>query len=156
NVVPFTVPPLRERKNDIPLLIDSFLEAFCRREGRERKLVLPEAVELLKAYDWPGNVRELKNIIERLVIMTPGLAITSDQLPGYFAAEGLREASGHRLGSPLEFSTLREAREEFEKEFIVQKLEEHDWNISKTAESIELERSNLHRKIKTYGIDLKK
>ena len=156
NVVPFTVPPLRERKEDIPRLVDHFLDLFCRREGRERKLVLPEAVARLAEYDWPGNVRELKNIIERLVIMTPGGTIGVGQLPDYLAGEGGREAGGLRLAGPIEHSTLREAREEFEKEFIIQKLEEHDWNISKTAEAIELERSNLHRKIKSYGIDLKK
>ncbi|HEY6838929.1 MAG TPA: sigma-54 dependent transcriptional regulator [Geobacteraceae bacterium] len=156
NVVPFTVPSLRERKEDIPLLVDHFLDLFCRREGRERKIVLPEAVARLKDYDWPGNVRELKNIIERLVIMTPGGTIGAEQLPDYLAAEGGRESAGLRLAGPIEHNTLREAREEFEKEFIIQKLEENDWNISKTAEAIELERSNLHRKIKSYGIDLKK
>jgi two-component system, NtrC family, nitrogen regulation response regulator NtrX len=156
NVVPFTVPPLRQRKEDIPLLIDSFLDVFSRREGRERKLIVPEAVACLTEYDWPGNVRELKNIIERLVIMTPGRTITADQLPDYLRGDGGRDGSGHRAGGALDISTLREAREEFEKEFIIQKLEEHDWNISKTAEAIELERSNLHRKIKSYGIDMKK
>ncbi|ABQ27492.1 sigma-54-dependent transcriptional regulator [Geotalea uraniireducens] len=157
NVVPFKVPSLRERSDDIPLLIEHFLDTFCQREGRERKMFMPEAVELMKRYDWPGNVRELKNIIERLVIMTPGRTITVNQIPDYIGAgEATREMGGSKPGSALELSSLREAREEFEKEFIIQKLEEHDWNISKTAESIELERSNLHRKIKSYGIDLKK
>jgi two-component system nitrogen regulation response regulator NtrX len=156
NVVPFTVPPLRERKDDIPCLIDHFLELFCRREGRERKFMVPEAVAALREYEWPGNVRELKNIIERLVIMTPGRTIAIGQLPDYLSGDGRRDPGGGRPGQRLEPHTLREAREEFEKEFILQKLEEHDWNISKTAEAIELERSNLHRKIKSYGIDLKK
>jgi len=157
NVVPFTVPPLRERKDDIPLLIGHFLELFCRREGRERKVMVPEAVELLKNYEWPGNVRELKNIIERLVIMTPGGTIAVNHIPGNISAgETPREMVVGKTGIIPEYSTLREAREEFEKEFIIQKLEENDWNISKTAEAIELERSNLHRKIKSYRIDLKK
>ena len=157
NVVPFMVPSLRERTDDIPLLIEHFLDTFCKREGRERKLFVPEAVELMKHYDWPGNVRELKNIIERLVIMTPGRTITVNQIPDYIGAgDTSREPGGAKTGGALELSSLREAREEFEKEFIIQKLEEHDWNISKTAEAIELERSNLHRKIKSYGIDLKK
>ncbi|GAB7026707.1 sigma-54-dependent transcriptional regulator [Geotalea toluenoxydans] len=155
NVVPFHVPPLRERQDDIPLLVEHFLDNFCRREGRDRKTVVPEAVELMKRYEWPGNVRELKNIIERLVIMTPGRTISAAQVPSYIGAqEGPRD--GAKQGSALELSSLREAREEFEKEFIIQKLEENDWNISKTAEAIELERSNLHRKIKSYGIDMKK
>jgi two-component system nitrogen regulation response regulator NtrX len=157
NVVPFKVPPLRERKEDISLLIDYFLDLFCKREGRERKLMVPEAVTQMMEYDWPGNVRELKNIIERLVIMTPGRTISVNHVPDYIvSAEASRVAGASKLDSVLEISSLREAREEFEKEFILQKLEENNWNISKTAEAIELERSNLHRKIKSYGIDLKK
>jgi two-component system, NtrC family, nitrogen regulation response regulator NtrX len=157
NVVPFKVPALRERRDDVPLLAGYFLDAFCRREGRELKLIVPEAMEAMQRYDWPGNVRELKNIVERLVIMTPGGTITKNHLPDYFGVEvNGREAGGGRLDSVLELSSLREAREEFEKEFIIQKLEEHDWNVSRTAEAIELERSNLHRKIKSYGIDMKK
>jgi two-component system nitrogen regulation response regulator NtrX len=156
NVVPFTVPPLRERKDDIPLFVEHFLEEFCRQEGRERKVMEPAALELMKNYDWPGNVRELKNIIERIVIMAPGRTVTVAHIPEYIACgESSRGSSGPRPEG-AEKSSLREAREEFEKEFIIQKLEEHDWNISKTAEAIELERSNLHRKIKSYGIDLKK
>ncbi|HEY5973668.1 MAG TPA: sigma-54 dependent transcriptional regulator [Geobacteraceae bacterium] len=157
NVIPLHTPPLRDRKEDIPLLVDHFLDLFCRREGRERKLVVPEAMELLQGYDWPGNVRELKNIIERLVIMAPGRSIDQNQLPDSISGlDRQRELGGGRLEGMLEINSLREAREEFEKEFLVQKLEENDWNISKTAEAIELERSNLHRKIKSYGIDLKK
>jgi two-component system nitrogen regulation response regulator NtrX len=157
NVVPFKVPPLRERRDDIPLLTGHFLDAFCRREGRELKLIVPEAMEAMQRYDWPGNVRELKNIVERLVIMTAGGTVTPNHLPEYFSAEaGAREAGGGKLDSVLELSSLREAREEFEREFIIQKLEENDWNVSRTADAIELERSNLHRKIKSYGIDMKK
>ncbi len=156
NVVPFKVPPLRERREDIPLLAGYFLEAFCDQEGRERKRIVPEAMDALKRYDWPGNVRELKNIVERLVIMTPGGTITLNHLPDYLNSAAEREAGAGKLDSVLELSSLREAREEFEREFIIQKLEENDWNVSKTAEAIELERSNLHRKIKSYGIDMKK
>lgn len=157
NVVPFIVPPLRERPDDIPLLIDHFLNIFSKREGRERKVMLPDAVELMQAYDWPGNVRELKNIVERLVIMTQGKSINPNHMPEYIGDSGAAKDGGaSRLDSVLEINSLREAREEFEKEFIIQKLEENQWNISKTAEAIELERSNLHRKIKSYGIDMKK
>jgi two-component system nitrogen regulation response regulator NtrX len=121
------------------------------------KFFSPEAMELMKDYDWPGNVRELKNIVERLVIMTPGTRIDIADLPGHMTAiENGRESIPQRLDNVLECSTLREAREEFEKEFILQKLEENNWNVSKTAEIIELERSNLYRKMKSYGIDLKK
>jgi two-component system nitrogen regulation response regulator NtrX len=156
NVVPFEVPPLRSRTEDIPLLIDHFIARFCLKEGREQKVILPEAVELMKGYEWPGNVRELKNIVERLVIMTPGRTISVQQLPDYLRKELLRESTGSRLDGMLGLNSLREAREEFEKEFILQKLEELGWNVSKTAEAIELERSNLHRKIRSYGIDMKK
>ncbi|HJV34061.1 sigma-54 dependent transcriptional regulator [Geomonas sp.] len=157
NVVPFKVPPLRERRDDIPLLAQHFVELFCRREGRDLKRIVPEAMEALQRYEWPGNVRELKNIVERLIIMTPGGTITLNHLPDYIGANaGSREATAGKLDSVLELSSLREAREEFEREFILQKLEEHDWNVSRTAEAIELERSNLHRKIKSYGIDIKK
>ncbi|MBI1920928.1 MAG: sigma-54-dependent Fis family transcriptional regulator [Geobacter sp.] len=157
NVVPFLVPPLRERRDDILQLIDHFLEIFCQREGKGTKVMAPEALQVLKSYDWPGNVRELRNVVERLVIMSPGKVITANHLPeSLTGTDETRYVSGSRLGSVMEFSSLREAREEFEKEFIIQKLEENDWNISRTAEAIELERSNLHRKIKSYGIDLKK
>ncbi|SNB46314.1 sigma-54 dependent transcriptional regulator [Geobacter sp. DSM 9736] len=157
NVVPFKVPSLRDRRDDIPLLAEHFLAVFCQREGGGNKMILPEAMALLKQYEWPGNVRELKNIIERLVIMTPGRTIGPAQLPDYLSGgEAVREVPGTRIEAFLDRNSLREAREEFEKEFILQKLEENGWNISKTADAIELERSNLHRKIKTYGIDLKK
>ena len=157
NVVPFTVPPLRARKGDIPLLLDQFLQKCCTREGLEVKFFSPEAMELMKNHDWPGNVRELKNIVERLVIMTPGTTIDVADLPAHMSAiANGREVVPQRLENVLECSTLREAREEFEKEFILQKLEENSWNVGKTAEVIELERSNLYRKMKSYGIDLKK
>ena len=157
NVVPFTVPPLRERREDIPILVEHFLELYSLREGNERKTITPEAMEALKGGAWPGNVRELKNVVERLVIMTPGATITAAHIPDSVGSgAAARDAEAGRLEGLLERDTLREARDEFEKEFILRKLEEFNWNISKTAEAIELERSNLHRKIKSYGIDVKK
>jgi len=157
NVVPFTVPPLRERREDIPILVEHFLDLYSLREGNERKTITPEAMEALKGGAWPGNVRELKNVVERLVIMTPGATITAAHIPDSVGSgAAVREAGAGRMESLMERDTLREARDEFEKEFILRKLEEFNWNISKTAEAIELERSNLHRKIKSYGIDVKK
>jgi len=157
NVVPFTVPPLRERQQDIPPLVEHFLDMFCRREGVVYKVVTPEAMASLTGYAWPGNVRELKNVMERLAIMTPGTTVDINHLPDSIVSGELqREGGAGRLDCVLELGTLREAREEFEKEFILQKLEEHNWNISKTAEAIELERSNLYRKLKTYGIGVKR
>ncbi len=155
NVVPFRIPALRERADDVPMLVQHFIDLFYRKEGREPKQFTPEALEVLKQYSWPGNVRELKNIIERILIMTSGRSITCDDIPDLQGhSESLSTCP--TLEGALGQSTLREAREEFEREFLIQKLEENDWNISRTAEIIELERSNLHRKIKSYGIDVRK
>jgi len=156
NVVPFRAPALRERLEDIPLLVRHFVAQFYRREGREAKAFLPEAVELLAGYDWPGNVRELKNIIERILIMTPGRTITAADVPDLKGGATTGRTPCPKLEGAFAMSILRDAREEFEREFIIHKLEANDWNISRTAEIIELERSNLHRKIKSYGIDVRK
>ena len=156
NVVPFRVPALRERGEDIPLLVAYFVDQFFRREGREPKKFLPEALELLHRYDWPGNVRELKNIVERILIMTPGGIIGASDIPELKEGQAMAASQYAKAAGSAGLGTLREAREEFEREFILQKLEENDWNISRTAEMIELERSNLHRKIKSYGIDVRK
>lgn len=156
NVIPFHVPPLRERREDIPLLADHFLAYFCNKEGREVKSLDSSAMTALTNYSWPGNVRELKNLIERLVIMIPTRMISREHLPD--AVLKIQGAPGEVLlpESALVSGTFREARDEFEKEFLLHKLEENDWNISRTAEAIEMERSNLHRKIRSYGIELKK
>jgi PAS domain S-box-containing protein len=156
NVIQFRVPALRDRPEDIPLLVQHFVNVFYKKEGREPKLFLPEALELLKQHHWPGNVRELRNIVERILIMAPGRTVTCDDIPELQEGYGESRASFPTLQGALALSTLREAREEFEREFIAQKLGENDWNISRTAEIIELERSNLHRKIKSYGIDVRK
>lgn len=155
NVVPFDLTPLRERKEDIPELIGHFLETFCRREMREKKSISADVVEVLQLYDWPGNIRELKNIMERLVIMSTAASIDISQLPEAILESSRRFQSASE-GLPADNSSLRGAREDFERLFIMQKLEENDWNITRTAEAIDLERSNLHRKIRSYGIELKK
>jgi two-component system nitrogen regulation response regulator NtrX len=152
NVIPIVVPPLRDRKTDIPLLVEHFIAEFCLDNNKELKKISPEAMSLLVAYSWPGNVRELKNIVERMVIMTRGAVIEAKDVP-----DPIQEQ--HK--APMEFSffefgLLRDARREFEKRFIMKKLMENDENISKTAEVIGIERSNLHRKIKSYGIEMKK
>ncbi|MGA2959107.1 MAG: sigma-54 dependent transcriptional regulator [Thermodesulfobacteriota bacterium] len=152
NVIPIVVPPLRDRKTDIPLLVEHFIAEFCLDNNKELKKISPEAMSLLVAYSWPGNVRELKNIVERMVIMTRGAVIEAKDVP-----DPIQEQ--HK--APMEFSffefgLLKDARREFEKRFIMKKLMENDENISKTAEVIGIERSNLHRKIKSYGIEMKK
>jgi len=156
NVIPFRVPALRERIDDVPQLVEHFIALFARKEGREPKSFRPEALDMLKQYHWPGNVRELRNIIERILIMTPGRTIIHDDIPDLRGDTSAQPHPCPNLDGALAQGTLREAREEFEREFLIQKLEENDWNISRTAEVIELERSNLHRKIKSYGIDVRK
>lgn len=155
NVVPFDLKPLRERKADIPELVEHFLDVFSRQEMRDRKNISSEVVEVMQSYDWPGNIRELKNIMERLVIMSSTTSIDLLQLPEAIL-ESSKAATTVGEEGLLDNSSLRGAREDFERLFIIQKLEENDWNITRTAEIIDLERSNLHRKIKSYGIELKK
>jgi len=153
NVLPFHVSPLRERLEDIPLLANHFLDFFCRKESRDVKSLTPKAQDVLKNYNWPGNIRELKNLIERLVIMTQSTKIEFEHLPA-----SLRKENNQSL-QPTMIDTeqnLKDAKENFEKEYIRQMLEKHDGNISKTAEAIGLERSNLHRKIKTFDIEIRK
>ena len=156
STVPFKAPALREHLEDIGPLVQHFVAQFFRREGGEAKAFLPEAIDRLQRYSWPGNLRELKNVVERILIMTPGRVISAEDLAD-FSGDQL---TGGAVSQPLEGthtrSALRDAREDFEREFIIQKLEENDWNISRTAELIELERSNLHRKIKSYGIDIRR
>ncbi len=155
NVLPLVVPPLRERKEDIPILVNYFLEHFSEKEGKKKKFIGETAMDILIQYSWPGNVRELKNTIERLVIMTPSETITDDHLGEYiFRLEEENEKSAFLEMEGL--PTYKDAKENFEKEFLIRKLQQNNWNISKTAEAIEMERSNLHRKIKAYNIELKK
>ena len=142
NVIPIMVPPLREKKEDIPELVEYFLEYFAAEYGQRQKKITSEALKTLEAYEWPGNIRELRNVIERLVIMTPSDIITPKAL---IVAEPTR-------ADYIAFKTLKEARDAFEKAFIIKKLEENNWNISKTAEHFKIERSNLHKKIKAFDI----
>ncbi|NPU83406.1 MAG: sigma-54-dependent Fis family transcriptional regulator [Syntrophaceae bacterium] len=153
NVIPLHVPPLRDRREDIPLLVTRFIHDFSLKEGEVEKTMSDEALETLMRHDWPGNVRELKNIVERLVIMTPGRVIGAADIPLLQKTE-----NGHRPEVPdvsPEADSLREARQDFEKQFIMKKLKEFEGNISRTAEAIGLERSNLHRKIKSFGLESK-
>ena len=151
NVIPFYVPPLRERKADIPQLATHFLEYFCSKESRDTKVLDEEAVQAIKSYSWPGNVRELKNLIERLVIMSPGNTITRNQLPQAVSdkKETLeKDQETHNFSA----ATFRNAKEEFEKEFLIQKLEENDWNISKTAKILKIDRVTLYNKINKHNL----
>ncbi len=145
NVIPIQVPPLRERKEDIPALTNHFLKNLLPKGG---KTISDSALQRLMEHDWPGNVRELKNTIERLVIMTPGDTISSDSLNWLVSRPGSELESGLLMDQP------KDARAEFEKIFIQRKLTLCSNNISKTADLIGVERSNLHRKIKSLAIDV--
>jgi len=146
NVVPLRVPPLRERPEDVPPLARHFVEQFARAYGRPKRLA-PEALEALQACRWPGNVRELKNVIERLMILTAADIIGLDDVRRMMGADA--EPAEDRL---LGFSTLREGRENFERQFILRRLQEAGGNVVRAAELLGLERSNLYRKMRALGI----
>ena len=149
NVIPLRVPPLRDRKEDIPLLVKRFLKDFSSKEGEAEKTITADALAILMQHSWPGNVRELKNIVERLNIMKVGNVIEADDIPLFMKKEQAPEPADDAPDS------LREAKTAFEKQYIAGKLKDYDGNVSRTAEAIGLERSNLHRKIKAYGLDVK-
>ena len=146
NVIPFHMPPLRERAEDIPLLADAFLQEFTTAYGRKPKELTQEAYTILQDYHWPGNVRELRNLIERIVILNPQVRIDARHIPVSVTRRALVERPADRFGS------LQEVREAAEREYIQKKLEEANGNVTRTAEMLGLERSNLYRKMKTLGI----
>lgn len=152
HVIPLVVPPLRERKEDIQPLAERFLTDFTTKEGMEPKRLTDDALDLLMIHDWPGNVRELKNIIERLIILTPSNEITAQDIPPLNIKEETATAFGNQT---ITGDSLRSAKMDFERQFILKKLEENDGNISKTAEAIGLERSNLHKKLKSLNVSVK-
>ena len=152
NVIPFEVPPLRERRGDIPLLARHFLAAISAEYGKRPKQLAPEALDALVAQPWPGNVRELRNTIERLVIMTAGDRIEARHLPPPLLSASVPAAAAADLATPSGFTSLAEAREDFEKRYIWKKYQECGGNMSRTAEALQVERSNLYRKMKGYGL----
>ena len=149
NVIPLEIPPLRDRIEDVPLLADHFIREFSLKESKKEKHIADDAFEVLEDHIWPGNVRELKNIIERLVITSPSDIITADDIPILLKEHHISRDSGFSE----DVYSFKGAREIFEKDYLVKKLVENDWNVKKTAESIGLERSNLHKKIKAYGLN---
>jgi two-component system, NtrC family, nitrogen regulation response regulator NtrX len=145
NVIPFHVPPLRDRKEDIPVMARFFLNEFSTEYGKKTRELSDGALEILVRYPWPGNVRELKNLVERLVIVCPQARIEPHHLPPELF-RGVAESPQHP------YSTLHEARSAYEREFILRKLQEHRWNMTQTASALGLERSHLYRKMKSLGI----
>ena len=155
NVIPIHLSPLRDRQSDIIILARHFLREISMELNEAPKELSLDAQRCLSLYSWPGNVRELRNLLERLCILVPGSHIEQKDLPDLMGKVDGKLAKIGAVRSSYG-STLKEARSRFEKTFIVEKLEEYGWNISKTAEAIGVERSNLHRKLRTYGIDLKR
>ena len=150
NVIPIEVPPLRNRTEDIPLLIETFLKEFSKEGHCGLKTVTPRAIEHLKTYRWPGNVRELKNLVERLAIMTESEAIDEGDIPSSYK----RKETMPPVAGIFDVDSLKEAKRQFEKMYILQRLSENQNNISQTADSIGIERSHLHKKIKSFGLRL--
>ncbi len=148
HVVPFEIPPVRQRRDDIEPLVYHFSEKTCLSGGYPEKKFSAKAIKELVKHEWPGNVREIKNFIERVYILTPEDTIDVHDL--VFA--GLNQKDANNVFADV--ASFREARSLFEREYIVQKINENNGNISKTAEAIGLERSYLHRKIKSFGIEL--
>jgi two-component system nitrogen regulation response regulator NtrX len=155
-VVPLRAPALRERADDIPLLCRSFVEQICRENGLKVKTISPEALEILSAYQWPGNVRELRNVIERLVILSDeGIGV--GDLPEEIVAEASRRPAVEvqaAVDLPTEAQNLplRDLRDLVERQYIRSKLDGNGWNISRTAQVLGIERTNLHKKMRALGI----
>ena len=157
-VIPVSVPPLRERADDIPALVTYFVDQFSKEHNLRPKRLAPAALEVLRRHRWKGNIRELRNTIERLVIMSPGDEVGVEALPDAVRGDGSGWTADARGGGPRAESagvgpgTLREFKEVAERQFLVEKLREHGWNISKTAEIIGTPRSNLYKKLEQYNI----
>lgn len=141
-VVPIRVPSLRERPQDIPALVEYFLDEFCLRNNFRRKSFDPEVFPILTQYSWPGNARELRNVVERMAILTPGDRLTIEAVP--FEIRKQRDAATR--------SSVHEARDAAERDHIVKALENADWNVSAAARALGMERTNLHKRIRALGV----
>ena len=167
NVVPIDVPPLRARRGDVPQLVEHFVAQLGRTGGLAAKRFDPEAVKRLAAYDWPGNIRELRNAIERLLILASGNVVSVDDVErvagvGAGVAAGAGDGGGVAgrgttaadvAGAPwMRAATFEEFKQVAERTYILAKLKENDWNVSETARTLEMPRSNLYKKIERYGL----
>jgi len=154
-VIPIYVPPLRERPEDIPMLVKHFLDTISRENNQKPKRMTPAAIDAIKRHRWRGNIRELRNTVERLIIMSPGDMIDLPDLPESLRTE---KAARHAAAAPAissgtaDAGTLRQFKESAERAYLVEKLRENAWNISKTAEVIGTPRSNLYKKLEQYAI----
>jgi len=147
NVIPLVAPPLRRRKEDIPLLVQYFIDMFSKKNGYPKKHISDEAMRVLQAYDWPGNIRELGNIVERLMIMCMSEVVQPGDLPQRILAPTSQIPFNLESGV-----TLKELRENVEREYITATLKRNNWNISQAAKELDVDRTNLHKKINYYGL----
>lgn len=153
-VFPLHVPPLRERPEDIPVLLDEFLNSLTQENGFKPIKLTEDALQALKMYNWPGNVRELKNFLERMLIMYAGSQVDISQLPPEFQdLESVQTQDSNITEQENGIMDFKEARAEFEKRFLLSKLKQYHGNVSRLAQAIGLERSYLHRKLKAYGLN---
>jgi two-component system, NtrC family, nitrogen regulation response regulator NtrX len=152
-VLQLDVPPLRERREDIPALIRHFLHINVEEQGLRSRGITQDALDVLSRHDWPGNVRELRNLVERTMIMSRGSDIQASDVEPLVRQGGVLHSP--QVPSAFDYASLREARAAFEREYIARKLRERSWNVSKTADDLKIERSHLHRKIKLLGIEVR-
>jgi len=146
NVLEIKVPPLRERKEDIPLLVQHFMQLFCRGHDVAEKFIAPRAMDKLMGYSWPGNVRELKNLIEKLMILVDYPKIEPSDISSVI--------KNYPMIKSNEASSLKQARQNFEREFIREKLVVSNWNVTKAAKMLGIPRTYLYKKIKKFGIEI--
>ena len=149
NVVPVHVPPLRERREDVPLIAQHFVNVLSEREGMAPRVLAPDALQRLQEYDWPGNVRELRNTVERLLILAPGPRVTGADVDRLVGRRSVEQTS---MGALAECRTFDEFKDAAERAFLLHKLREFDWNVSETARALDMPRSNLYKKIERYGL----
>ena len=148
NVIPLHIPPLRERKDDIPILVKHFVNQICTKNNFPAKIFNTDAIKIMQSYEWTGNVRELRNFIERVIIMIPQIIIGEKEI------NSLLPKSNSVMGEILDISnSFQDFKEKAEKAFIEKQLEINNWNISKTAEILDIQRSHLYSKIKKYGLE---
>jgi two-component system nitrogen regulation response regulator NtrX len=149
NVVPIHVPPLRERREDIAMLVKHFAEMMAKRDGVPHRSFDAAAVNRLLDRAWPGNVRELRNTVERLLILSPGDGVRAEDVDALAPGQGQGHAAS---GALLAADTFADFKERAERAYIAQKLRENDWNVAETARRIDMPRSNLYKKIEKYGL----
>jgi two-component system nitrogen regulation response regulator NtrX len=154
NVIPIRIPSLKDRKEDIPLLLDYFLNKFQKKNGGETQGFTPESLEILKNHSWPGNIRELKNFVERVLLMTDEAQVPKEAVDFYLEkGTGVSEDS---FTKEFQNMSLSDAKDKFERQFIVEKLQDNEYNLSRTAQALGIYPSNLHGKIKKFGIETTK